>query len=99
LIKENPERVKMIIEMHKKATDYAMAHRDEMVEIAMQKLGQQRKSIEQAIPNVELTWNIDDAFTKHAAAYAQLMLENKQIRQMPDVSKVVTTRFVSTGGM
>jgi len=49
MVKENPERLKMIIEMHKKATDYAMAHPEEMVQVAMQKLGQQRKSIEIAV--------------------------------------------------
>src|ERR1700683_4412182 len=64
MVKENPERLRMIIEMHKKATDYAMAHPEEMVEVAMQKLGQQRKSIEIAVPNVELTWKIDDEFVR-----------------------------------
>ena len=64
LIKDNPERLKLIIDMHKKATDYAMSHRDQMVLVAMQKLGQQRKSIELAIPNVELTWKIDEEFVR-----------------------------------
>src|ERR1700751_5872211 len=73
MVKENPERLKMIIEMHKKATDYAMAHPDEMVQVAMQKLGQQRKSIEMAVPNVELTWKIDNDFITRAKAYSGLM--------------------------
>src|ERR1700751_103120 len=73
LIKENPERLKMIVDMHKKATDYAMAHPEEMVEVAMQKLGQQRKSIEMAVPNVELTWKIDNDFITRAKAYSGLM--------------------------
>ena len=93
-IKENPERIKMIVDMHKKATDYAMANRSQMVEVAMQKLGQQRASIEMAIPNVELTWKIDDEFIKRASAYANLMVENKQVRQAPDLKRAITTRFV-----
>ena len=93
-IKEDPERLKMIVEMHKKATDYAMAHPDEMVQIAMQKLGQQRASIEIAIPNVELTWKIDDEFIKRAKAYSELMVEKKQVRQAPDMSRAITQQFM-----
>lgn len=94
LIQQNPKRLTMIIEMHKKATDYAMAHPEEMIEMAMQKLGQQRASIEKAIPNVELSWKIDDDFIKHATAYSGFMLERKQIRTLPDLSTVITRKFM-----
>jgi NitT/TauT family transport system substrate-binding protein len=94
MIKENPERLKMIIEMHKKATDYAMAHPEEMVEVAMQKLGQQRPSIEKAVPNVELTWKIDQTFIDRAKAYSDLMVEKKQVRQAPDLTHAITQQFM-----
>jgi len=94
LIKENPERLRMIIEMHKQATDYAMAHPEEMVDVAMQKLGQQRKSIEMAVPNVELTWKIDDTFVTRAKAYSELMLEKKQVRQAPDLTQAISKQFM-----
>jgi NitT/TauT family transport system substrate-binding protein len=94
LIKENPERVKMIVDMHKKATDYAMAHPEEMVEVAMQKLGQQRASIEKAVPNVELTWKIDNEFVERAKAYSGLMVEKKQVRQAPDMAHAITQQFM-----
>jgi NitT/TauT family transport system substrate-binding protein len=92
-IEKNPELVKLFMAMHKQATDYAMANREAMVEMAVQKLGQQRKSIEMAAPNVELTWKIDAAFLKHAKAYGDLMLEKKQIRALPDYGKFITTKF------
>ena len=94
MVKENPERLKMIVDMHKKATDYAMAHPEEMIEVAMQKLGQQRKSLEIAVPNVELTWKIDDEFKKRAKAYSELMVEKKQVRQAPDMSRAITEQFM-----
>jgi len=80
--------------MHEQATDYAMAHPDEMIQVAMQKLGQQRKSIEIAVPNVELTWKIDDEFIKRAKAYSELMVEKKQIRQAPDMARAITEQFM-----
>ena len=92
-IEKDPELVKVLMAIHKKATEYAMSNREAMVEMAMQKLGQQKKSIEMAAPNVELTWKIDDAFLKHAKAYGDLMLEKKQIRQLPDYGKFITTKF------
>jgi NitT/TauT family transport system substrate-binding protein len=94
MIKENPERLKMIVDMHKKATDYAMAHPEEMIEVAMQKLGQQRPSIEKAIPNVELTWKIDQNFIDRAKAYSELMVEKKQVRQAPDMAHAITEQFM-----
>jgi NitT/TauT family transport system substrate-binding protein len=94
LIKDDPARLKLIIEMHKKATDYAMAHPEEMIEVAMQKLGQQRASIEKAVPNVELTWKIDDTFIERAKAYSGLMVEKKQVRQAPDMAHAITEQFM-----
>jgi NitT/TauT family transport system substrate-binding protein len=94
MIKDHPDRLKLILDMHKQATDYAMAHRDQMIEVAMQKLGQQRASIEVAVPNVELTWKIDDEFIRRAKAYSELMFEKKQIRQLPDVTKVISLSYM-----
>jgi NitT/TauT family transport system substrate-binding protein len=93
-VKENPERIRMIVDMHRKGIDYAMAHPELIVEMSMQKLGQQKKSVELAVPNVELAWKIDDIFMERANAYARLMLENKQIRQIPDLNRHITKRFM-----
>src|SRR5581483_5513658 len=51
-VKEHPERIRMIVEMHRKAVEYAMAHPNEIVDMAVAKLGQQKKSVELAVPNV-----------------------------------------------
>src|SRR5262245_15588241 len=93
-IKENPDRIKLIVDMHRKAADYLMSHPQDMVDLATQKLGQQRKSIEIAQPNVELAWKLDDLFVQRAKSYARLMFENKQIRQQPDVDRYVARQFM-----
>lgn len=92
-VKEHPERIEMIVEMHRKAVEYAMAHPSEIVDMAVAKLGQQKKSVEHAVPNVELVWKIDDTFMQRANAYAKLMYENKQLRQEIDLKQFVTTQF------
>jgi len=92
-VKETPEKIKLIVEMHRKATDYAMAHPPEIVDMAVAKLGQQKKSVELAVPNVELVWKLDEAFMRRATAYAKLMYENKQIRQEIDIKQFVAPQF------
>lgn len=94
MIDKNPELVKVMMEMHRKATEYAMSNRAEMVKMTMQKLGQQQRSIELAAPNVQLTWKIDDEFIKRARAYGQLMIEKKQIRELPNFDKFITAKFM-----
>jgi NitT/TauT family transport system substrate-binding protein len=92
-LEKNPALVKMMMEMHKKATDFAMSNRAAMVDMAVQKLGQQKASIEAAAPNVELTWKIDAEFVKRAKAYGDLMLEKKQIRALPNFDTFINTKF------
>ena len=93
-VKDNPARVKLIVDMHRQAVDYAMANPAQIVEMAMQKLGQQKKSIELAVPNVELAWKLDDVFMERANAYTRLMFENRQIRQVPDLNRHITKQFM-----
>lgn len=94
MIDKNPGLVKMMMDVHVKATDFAMGNRAEMVKMTVQKLGQQQKSIELAAPNVQLTWKIDDEFIKRAKAYGALMLEKKQIRELPNFDRFITTKFM-----
>jgi NitT/TauT family transport system substrate-binding protein len=93
-VKDNPERIKLIVDMHRQAVDYAMANPAQIVEMATQKLGQQKKSVELAVPNVELAWKLDDVFMERANAYTRLMFENKQIRQVPDLNRHITKQFM-----
>lgn len=99
MIEKNPELVKVMMEIHRKATDYAQANESAKIEMAVQKLGQTRKSIEIAAPNVELTWRIDDEFIKRARAYAQLMHEKKQIRALPNFDNFITTKFMPAAAL
>ncbi|WNK01623.1 NrtA/SsuA/CpmA family ABC transporter substrate-binding protein [Thalassospiraceae bacterium LMO-JJ14] len=93
-IEKDPEQVALLLSIHKQATEYAMGTREAFIEIAMQKLGQPRPSIEKAAPNVELTWNIDDLFQTQAKYYGKQMLAKKQIRQLPDYPTFIDPRFV-----
>jgi len=94
LIEKDPELIRTLLKIHRKASEFAMGNREAFVAMAMQKLGQQKPSIEQAAPNVELTWNIDDLFLKQANYYGTQMLAKKQIRQLPDYKTFIDPSFV-----
>ena len=95
MLKDNPDLVKTFLAMHRKATEYAMGNRGAFIDMAMQKLGQPRPTIEIAAPNVELTWNTDADWVTRAKYYGSQMLEMKQIRQLPDYSSFINTSFVA----
>ncbi|MAO56025.1 MAG: ABC transporter substrate-binding protein [Rhodospirillaceae bacterium] len=94
-IDKDPELVMTLLTVHRKAAEYAMKTTSEFVAIAMQKLGQQKPSIEKAAPNVELTWMIDDLFLKQANYYGTQMLNKKQIRQLPDYKTFINPTFIT----
>ena len=84
----------MILAIHRQASDYGMKHPDEMAKMAVAKLGQKKEAIEASLSNVELTWRFGETEIKQAKAYAEHMLELKQIRQLPDFASFYDTRFV-----
>ncbi|MBC7580038.1 MAG: NrtA/SsuA/CpmA family ABC transporter substrate-binding protein [Tardiphaga sp.] len=93
-VDKDAELVKTLLKIHRQASEFAMKDRDAFVAMAMAKLGQQKPSIEQAAPNVELTWNIDEQFLKQANYYGSQMLAKKQIRQLPDYKTFIDASFV-----
>ena len=93
-VKETPEKIKLIVEMHRKATDYAMAHPPEIVDMAVAKLGQQKKSVELAVPNVELVWKLDEAFMQRATAYAKQANVREQTDPAGDRHQAVRRRAI-----
>jgi ABC-type nitrate/sulfonate/bicarbonate transport system substrate-binding protein len=89
-----PELTKVILEIHRKASDYAMKNSAEMAAMAVAKLGQKKEAIEISIPNVELTWKLGPKEIQQAKTYAEHMLALKQIKQLPDFSTFFDTHYV-----
>ncbi len=92
-VAKNPDLVHAFLKMHRQATEYAESHRDEKIKMAMAKLGAQREALEFAVPNVELTWRMDDLMITRVKTYAQQMLELKQIRALPDYAMFLSPKF------
>ena len=93
-VKNDPELVKLILNLHRKASEYAMSHREELAKIASAKLGLSTTVAIKAADNVEFTWKADPAWVKESKYYGSLMLRQKQIRKLPDYN----TFFAFTPG-
>jgi NitT/TauT family transport system substrate-binding protein len=91
---DKPELTKVILGIHRKASDHAMKNPDEMAAMAVAKLGQKKEAIVASVPNVELTWRFGATEIQQAKTYAEHMLELKQIKQLPDFAGFFDTRFV-----
>ena len=90
-VKANPELIKVFLDIHRKASEYAMSHRAELVQMAGAKLGFPADVANLAADNVELTWKIDEDWVTRSKYYGSLMLERKQIRKLPDYNSFIVT--------
>jgi len=91
---DKPALVKTILTIHRQASEYAMAHPEEMAAMAVAKLGQKKEAILASVSNVELTWRFGPTEIQQAKTYAAHMLELKQIKQLPEFASFYDTRFV-----
>ena len=96
-ITTKPDLVRVMIGIHQKATDYAQSHRDELVAMAVNKLGQKKEAIEASVPNVELKWQLGPTEIEQAKIYADHMLSLKQIKRLPDFATFIDTSFITSG--
>jgi ABC-type nitrate/sulfonate/bicarbonate transport system substrate-binding protein len=93
-LSSNPDITRVILDIHRKASEFAMKNPAEMTAMAVAKLGQKKEAIERSVPNVELTWKFGPKQIEQAKIYADHMLALKEIKQLPDFATFFDTRFV-----
>ena len=92
-LEKKPDVVKLMVNLQRQGSAYAMAHPDEMAAMTIAKLGMQKAAVEVAIPNVELNWQMTPTMIQESKTYADQMLAMKQIRALPDFSTFFDARF------
>jgi NitT/TauT family transport system substrate-binding protein len=95
MIAQDPALVRTMLGVHRRASEHMMANRAEVAEATVRILGAPRAAVDQALAadNVEYTWRLDDTVLTQARAYAQQMLELKQIRALPNFDTFLNPRF------
>src|SRR5215831_1443220 len=92
-VSDKPELVKVILAIHRKASEFGMANPNEMIEMAVAKLGQKREALMVSVPNVELNWKMTPEMVQASKTYADHMLALKQIKALPDFPTFFNTKF------
>lgn len=95
MLASKPELTKVILDIHRKASEYAMSKPAELAATAVAKLGQKKEAVEIAVSNVELTWKFGAKEIQQSKTYAEHMLALKQIKQLPDFASFFDTRVVA----
>jgi NitT/TauT family transport system substrate-binding protein len=88
-----PDMVGLIVKLQKQASEYAMAHPDEMVAMTVAKLGQKKDAVALSVSNVELNWQMTPTMLANAKSYAEHMQALKQIKAVPDMNALMDTKF------
>jgi NitT/TauT family transport system substrate-binding protein len=90
---EKPELAKLVLNLQKQASAFAMSHPDEMVAMTVAKLGMKKEAVEVSVSNVELNWRMTPEMVSAGKEYAERMKDLKQIRALPDFGTFFDTRF------
>jgi ABC-type nitrate/sulfonate/bicarbonate transport system substrate-binding protein len=93
MLAEKPDLAKLMLKLQKQASEYAMAHPEEMAAMTVAKLGMKKEAVELSVSNVELNWRMTPEMVGAAKSYADHMLGLKQIRAVPDFTTFMDTRF------
>ncbi|MDR3533923.1 MAG: ABC transporter substrate-binding protein, partial [Rhodopila sp.] len=92
-IDQKPDLARVVLSLQKQGSQYAMSHPDEMVAMAVAKLGMKREAVDLSVKNVELNWKMTPEMIAAGKTYAEHMLELKQIRALPDFSTFFDTKI------
>jgi len=92
-IEERPEIVHRLVLAHATTTRYLNGHPDEWLKRASE-FGTALKVLEKAAPNMELAWDMDEAFVAKARALGERMQALGVIEKQPDYDKLFDLTFV-----
>jgi NitT/TauT family transport system substrate-binding protein len=92
-IEENPQLIYRVVLAHARATRYLETHRDEWLKRASE-FGTPLNVLEKASPNIELSWEMDEAFIQKARALGERMQALGVIDRQPDYDKLFDLTFV-----
>jgi len=101
VVAKDPELVKIMLGIHRKASEFMMANKQAVAEMTVAKLGANKAAVENALKadNVEYTWKLDETVLKQSRTYADQMLALKQIRALPDFTKFLNPSFSNAVAM
>jgi NitT/TauT family transport system substrate-binding protein len=92
-IAKRPELVAELVKTHARATKYLRRHPAQWLAKAAE-FGTPPEVLQKAVANIELAWEMDDAFVAKVKALGARMQALKMIERQPDYDQLFDLRFV-----
>ena len=92
-IKNEPEKIQRLVDMHIQASKYYMEHKDEWIDRAAE-FGIEKKYLEKANENMALAWDLTDDTKAKVKKLAEKMKELNIIDNVPDIDALIDTSFL-----
>ncbi|MBW2048794.1 MAG: ABC transporter substrate-binding protein [Deltaproteobacteria bacterium] len=92
-IEKNPGLVYQLVMAHARATQYLNSHRAEWLKKAST-FGTPPNILQEAAPNMELAWEMDESFVRKTRALGERMQALGVIEKQPDYEKLFDLSFV-----
>jgi NitT/TauT family transport system substrate-binding protein len=92
-VENRPDRVLELVRAHAAATRYLQARPEEWLERAAA-FGTSLEVLRKAAPNMELAWEMDEAFVRRVRALGERMEALGVIERQPDYRRLIDLRFV-----
>lgn len=94
-LQNNPDMIKAAVDAHINATDMLMNDTDAWIEKSAE-FGNDKATLEYAVDNMELFYEIGDEFIEHTKNLADKMYELGLIDKVPDIEQMFDTSFINT---
>ena len=92
-IKNEPEKIQRLVDMHIQASKYYMEHKDEWIDRAAE-FGTEKKYLGKAKDNMALAWDLTDDTKTKVKKLAEKMKELNIIDNVPDIDALIDTSFL-----
>ncbi len=94
MIDQDPKMVRQVVAAHVKATKYMATHKPEWGEAVSTEYGFSPESVERAIGNISLRWQVDRDYVAQAEVLGDEQQKLAQINSEPDYDEFFDTRFL-----
>lgn len=93
MLERDPELCRTLVSTHAQATDYMRANPAEWAKATTKAWGAKLAAVELAIKNIDLRWQLDDAYVTQARVLGGELEALKQIKRQPSYEHFLPTHF------
>lgn len=92
MIESDPDKIQKLVTAHAKSTEFLNEDKDAWIKKSVE-FGTEEKVMEVSVDNIQLFWEIDDAYIKSVEKLAERMLEQGLITEIPDIEAMFDLSF------